>query len=81
MSKYPSGISYDEFYAALDAYCDAMIRAALDEAANEIDCGKCYGKPCPRPGDCMNVLADEIRALKTNPQALAAIKAKAEGWG
>jgi len=34
MSKYPSGISYDEFYAALEAYCDAMIRAALDEAAN-----------------------------------------------
>jgi aryl-alcohol dehydrogenase-like predicted oxidoreductase len=56
---------------------DALIRAALDAGANEIDCGKCYGKPCPRPGDCMNVLADEIRALADDPQALAAIRAKA----
>ena len=60
---------------------DALIRAALEVSANEIDCGKCYGEPCPSPGDCMNVLADEIRALKTNPEALAAIKAKAEGRG
>ena len=58
---------------------DALIRATLEEAANEIDCGKCYGEPCPLPGDCMNVLADEIRALADDPQALAAIKAKAEG--
>jgi hypothetical protein len=38
-------------------------RDALEEAAKEIDCGQCYGKTCPRPGDCMHDLAVAIRAL------------------
>ena len=74
MSKYPSGISYDEFYAALDAYCDAMIRAALDAAGETCDVATMDGV-----GDIIRGKGDEIRALANNPEALAAIKARAGG--
>jgi len=51
---------------------DALIRAALDAAA---EVSKGDGE-----GEWFNP-TQAIRALKTNPEALAAIKAKAEGRG
>jgi len=68
MSKYPSGISYAEFYEALDAYCDAMIRAALEAGAE-----RGWQVGCP-----LNT-AKAIRALADDPEVIAAIKAKAVG--
>jgi hypothetical protein len=79
MSKYPSGISYDEFYAALDAYCDALIRAALEEAAVEAEtCFLDAGTTASRERAAGRMIADTIRDRKRH---LAAIKAKAEERG
>jgi hypothetical protein len=80
MSKYPSGISYDDFYAALDAYCDAMIRAALEAGAKAAETHFLdAGTTASSERTAGRMIAEAIRALKDDAKVIAAIKARAGG--
>lgn len=50
----------------------AIVRAALEAAAREIDCGGCYGQ-CPDPNNCQQQDAKDIRALAADPEAVKRI--------
>ena len=57
---------------------EAVARAALEFAANEVDCGGCYGT-CMDPSNCNAEDARIIRAAASDSNTIAAIIKTAGG--